>query len=123
MGRYRREVLERLHGLLAPLRVARAQSGREDLLEQRGLTVGRGAEDAQVAAADAETGQLADGSRVLVHDDLLATGGTAAAVCDLITQAGGNIVGCSFLAELAFLGGRSKLPNCDVQSLVVYESE
>lgn len=66
---------------------------------------------------------VADGARVLVHDDLLATGGTAAAVCDLITQAGGEVVGCSFLAELSFLDGRSKLSDCEVQSLVVYGSE
>ena len=66
---------------------------------------------------------VGDGTRVLVHDDLLATGGTAAAVCDLIRQAGGEVVGCSFLAELAFLSGRAKLPACDIQSLVVFESE
>jgi adenine phosphoribosyltransferase len=66
---------------------------------------------------------VGDGARVLVHDDLLATGGTAAAVCDLIRRAGGEVAGCSFLAELAFLSGRAKLPRCDIQSLVVYESE
>jgi adenine phosphoribosyltransferase len=66
---------------------------------------------------------VAGGARVLVHDDLLATGGTAAAVCNLISQAGGEVVGCAFLAELAFLSGRAKLPGCDVQSLVVYDSE
>jgi adenine phosphoribosyltransferase len=66
---------------------------------------------------------VGDGARVLVHDDLLATGGTAAAVCDLIRRAGGEVAGCSFLAELAFLSGRAKLPGCDIQSLVVYESE
>src|SRR6478672_13064598 len=50
---HRREVLERLDGLLAPLRVARAQRGREDLLEEVGLAVGRRAEHPQVTPADA----------------------------------------------------------------------
>jgi adenine phosphoribosyltransferase len=76
-----------------------------------------------VDALEIHKDAVADGARVLVHDDLLATGGTAAAVCDLIRQAGGEVIGCSFLAELAFLGGREKLPGCDVQSLVVYDSE
>lgn len=52
---------------------------------------------------------LAGGARVLVHDDLLATGGTAGALCDLVTKLGGEIVGCSFLVELSALGGRSRL--------------
>ena len=76
-----------------------------------------------VDALEIHQDAVADGARVLVHDDLLATGGTAAAVCDVISKAGGEVVGCSFLAELAFLGGRDKLPGCDVQSLVVYDSE
>jgi adenine phosphoribosyltransferase len=76
-----------------------------------------------VDALEIHRDAVAGGARVLVHDDLLATGGTASAVCDLIKQAGGEVVGCSFLAELAFLSGRAKLPGCDVQSLVVYDSE
>jgi adenine phosphoribosyltransferase len=76
-----------------------------------------------VDALEIHQDAVSDGARVLVHDDLLATGGTAAAVCDLIGKAGGEVVGCSFLAELSFLGGRERLPGCDVQSLVVYESE
>jgi adenine phosphoribosyltransferase len=76
-----------------------------------------------VDALEIHQDAVSDGTRVLVHDDLLATGGTAAAVCDLIGKAGGEVVGCSFLAELSFLDGRSQLPGCDVQSLVVYESE
>jgi adenine phosphoribosyltransferase len=76
-----------------------------------------------VDALEIHQDAVSDGARVLVHDDLLATGGTAAAVSELITQAGGVIAGCSFLVELAFLDGRSKLPECDIQSLVVYESE
>jgi adenine phosphoribosyltransferase len=76
-----------------------------------------------VDALEIHQDAVADGARVLVHDDLLATGGTAAAVCDLIGKAGGHVVGCSFLAELSFLGGRERLPGCDVQSLVVYDSE
>jgi adenine phosphoribosyltransferase len=64
---------------------------------------------------------LSGGARVLVHDDLLATGGTATAMCDLVEQAGAQVVGCGFLIELAFLGGRERLAGRDVRSLVVYE--
>jgi len=53
---------------------------------------------------------LAGGARVLVHDDLIATGGTAAALCELVERAGAEVVGCAFLAELSALGGRERLP-------------
>jgi adenine phosphoribosyltransferase len=66
---------------------------------------------------------LADGHRVLVHDDLLATGGTAKALCDLVGQRGGEVVGCAFLVELAFLDGRSRLAPHDVHSLISYDAE
>jgi adenine phosphoribosyltransferase len=66
---------------------------------------------------------LSAGSRVIVHDDLLATGGTAKAVCELVEQLGGEVVACVFLAELAFLPGRERLAAYDVRSLVVYEDE
>lgn len=49
-------------------------------------------------------------ARVLVHDDVIATGGTAAAACDLVRQLGATVVGCSFFLELAFLAGRDLLP-------------
>jgi adenine phosphoribosyltransferase len=60
------------------------------------------------------------GQRVLVHDDVLATGGTARAICDLATQLGGEIVGVSFVIELDFLEGRNQLEGFDVQSLIRY---
>ena len=66
---------------------------------------------------------VADGSRVLVHDDLLATGGTARALCQLAEHLGGVVVGCHFLIELAFLDGRARLEGYDVHSLVVYDAE
>jgi adenine phosphoribosyltransferase len=66
---------------------------------------------------------LANGTRVLVHDDLIATGGTARAVCDLVGQLGGQVVGCAFVVELAFLPGRERLSDFDVHSLVVYDRE
>ncbi|HEY5343080.1 MAG TPA: adenine phosphoribosyltransferase [Solirubrobacteraceae bacterium] len=62
------------------------------------------------------------GARVLVHDDLLATGGTAAALCDLVEQLGGEVVGCGFLVELAFLGGRARLAPRETHALLAYES-
>lgn len=52
------------------------------------------------------------GANVLVVDDLLATGGTAKAACDLVRKAGGNLVGAAFLIELTDLNGREKLDNC-----------
>jgi adenine phosphoribosyltransferase len=61
------------------------------------------------------------GTRVLVHDDLIATGGTARAVCDLVEKLGGVVAGCAFVIELAFLDGRARLSEFDVHSLIVYE--
>lgn len=63
------------------------------------------------------------GSRVLVHDDLLATGGTASALCGLVERAGGTVAGCAFVMELAFLEGRERLEGYDVRSLISYRSE
>jgi adenine phosphoribosyltransferase len=62
------------------------------------------------------------GHRVLLCDDLLATGGTAAAAIGLIRQLGGEVVGAAFAVELNFLHGRSKLPGVDVFSLLKYDS-
>jgi len=63
-----------------------------------------------------------DGARVLVHDDLLATGGTAAALCELVEQLGGEVVGCGFLIELSFLEGRLRLAPREVHALLSYAS-
>jgi adenine phosphoribosyltransferase len=68
--------------------------------------------------ADALTG----GTRVLIHDDVLATGGTAKAKIDLVEQLGGRVVGCAFVVELAFLGGREALAGYDVHALVDYDA-
>ena len=62
------------------------------------------------------------GQRVLLCDDLLATGGTAAAAIELVRQSGGDIVGAAFAVELNFLQGRKKLPGVDVFSLLKYDS-
>jgi adenine phosphoribosyltransferase len=62
------------------------------------------------------------GKRVLVHDDLLATGGTAKALCELVEALGGEVVGCGFLVELAFLHGRERLAPHDAHALLSYES-
>jgi len=74
-------------------------------------------------ALEVHTDALAGGSRVLVHDDLLATGGTAKALCELVEQLGGSVVGCAFLIELAFLNGRKRLAGYDVHALMVDEAE
>ncbi|HWM13367.1 MAG TPA: adenine phosphoribosyltransferase [Gaiellaceae bacterium] len=63
---------------------------------------------------------ISAGARVLIHDDLLATGGTARAKVDLVEQLGGTVVGLAFVIELEFLEGRKKLAGYDVFSLVQY---
>jgi adenine phosphoribosyltransferase len=74
-------------------------------------------------ALEVHTDAVARGARVLVHDDLLATGGTANALCELVEQLGGEVVACSFLIELAFLGGRRRLAGHEVHSLLRYDQE
>jgi len=68
------------------------------------------------------TGALAAGSKVLICDDLLATGGTAAAAVALCQQVGADVVGAAFAIELSFLGGRSRLAGMPIQSVIEYES-
>lgn len=64
---------------------------------------------------------LQKGDRVLIVDDLLATGGTAAAACNLVTKTGAEIVGCAFVIELDDLKGRDKLPkDCKILSMINY---
>lgn len=63
---------------------------------------------------------IAPGEKVLIHDDVLATGGTAAAACKLIEKMGGEIVQCNFLMDLAFLKGKDKLLPYKVVSLFTY---
>lgn len=60
------------------------------------------------------------GEMVLLHDDVLATGGTARTACNLIEKMGGIIVQCNFLTELSYLDGRRKLKKYDVESLIIY---
>lgn len=65
---------------------------------------------------------VGEGHRVLIVDDLLATGGTAKAVCDLVEGLNGKVAGLHFLVELTFLNGRGKLDGHDVKSLIQYDS-
>ena len=60
------------------------------------------------------------GDKVLIHDDVLATGGTAKAVCELVEQLGGEIVQMNFLMELSFLNGREKLGNKEIFAAITY---
>ncbi len=73
-----------------------------------------------VDALEMHADALAGGARVLVHDDLLATGGTADALCRLVRERGAEIAGCAFLVELSFLGGRERLAPHPVHTLVTY---
>jgi adenine phosphoribosyltransferase len=76
-----------------------------------------------VDALEMHADALADGARVLIHDDLLATGGTAAALAELVEGVGGNVAGFAFLVELEFLEGRRRLEGYDVHALVSYDGE
>ena len=66
---------------------------------------------------------IAPGTRVLIHDDLLATGGTAKAKVDLVEQLGGIAVGAAFVIELSFLSGRQALAPLPVHSLMAFDGE
>ena len=60
------------------------------------------------------------GARVVVHDDVLATGGTVEAICGLVDRLGGTVVGACFIIELTFLGGRERLAGLDLHALIDY---
>jgi adenine phosphoribosyltransferase len=64
---------------------------------------------------------ITPGQSVLISDDLLATGGTAAATVELVRKLGGKVVGTSFAVELTFLNGRAKLPGIDVFTMIQYD--
>jgi len=66
------------------------------------------------------TDAIKKGDRVLIHDDVLATGGTAKAVCELVEKLGGEIVQCNFLMELTFLNGREKIKEYPVFAALTY---
>jgi adenine phosphoribosyltransferase len=76
-----------------------------------------------VDALEMHADALAHGARVLIHDDLLATGGTALALCELVERLGAHVVGLAFVIELTFLGGREKLAGHDVHALIDYAAE
>jgi adenine phosphoribosyltransferase len=73
-------------------------------------------ENALEVAADA----IGHGARVVIHDDVLATGGTVEAIGGLVEQLGGHVVGVNFVIELSFLEGRKRLANYDIFSLIEY---
>jgi adenine phosphoribosyltransferase len=66
------------------------------------------------------TDAIKKGDRVLIHDDVLATGGTAKAVCELVERLGGVIVQCNFLMEIAFLNGREKIARNEIFAAITY---
>jgi adenine phosphoribosyltransferase len=73
-------------------------------------------ENALEIAADA----ISHGARVVIHDDVLATGGTLGAIAGHVEQLGGEVVGINFVIDLTFLGGRAKLDAYDLFSLMEY---
>ena len=72
-------------------------------------------------ALEAHSDAIPTGTRILVADDLLATGGTARAMCQLVENAGATVAGVAFLIELTYLGGRDLLTPYDVVSLITYD--
>jgi len=74
-------------------------------------------------ALEIHTDAIVTGERVLIVDDLLATGGTVAASAHLVKKLGGEIVGLAFLIELSFLKGRERLKGFDIFSIITYDSE
>jgi len=74
------------------------------------------------ASLEAHIDAIKTGDRILLIDDLLATGGTAKASCELVEKLGGNVVACAFIVELEILNGRDKLRGYPVHSLIKYEN-
>lgn len=71
-------------------------------------------------ALEVNADSISEGARVVIHDDVLATGGTVAAIAGLVEQLGGQVVGVNFVIELTFLGGRDRLQGYDVTALITY---
>jgi adenine phosphoribosyltransferase len=105
----------RLNAGFVPIRKAGKLPG-ETIRQEYELEYGT---DAIEIHADA----IAPGDRIVIHDDLLATGGTVEAACALAERLQSEIVGISFLIELSFLNGRKRITKYPVQSLVSYDIE
>ena len=75
-----------------------------------------------IDALEVHADALAGGARVLIHDDLLATGGTACALTELVEGLGAHVSACAFLVELSFLGGRERLAPHHVHALIEYDA-
>jgi adenine phosphoribosyltransferase len=71
-------------------------------------------------ALEVNADAIASGARVVIHDDVLATGGTVSAIAGLVEQLGGEVVGINFVIDLSFLGGSAKLEQYDLYSLITY---
>jgi adenine phosphoribosyltransferase len=71
-------------------------------------------------ALEVNSHTISEGARVVIHDDVLATGGTVEAIAGLVERLGGHVVGINFVIELSFLDGRAKLGQYDLYSLITY---
>jgi adenine phosphoribosyltransferase len=71
-------------------------------------------------ALEVNSHTISEGARVVIHDDVLATGGTVEAIAGLVERLGGHVVGINFVIELGFLEGRTKLADYDLYSLITY---
>ena len=102
--------------MIGPLEAGLALARKKGKLPHETIEVSYDLEYGQ-ATLEMHADAVSPGDRVLVVDDLLATGGTAAATVELIRKLGGHVVGCAFLIELSFLPGRARL-DVPVRSLV-----
>jgi adenine phosphoribosyltransferase len=71
-------------------------------------------------ALEVNASSIEQGARVVIHDDVLATGGTVEAIAGLVEQLGGQVVGINFVIDLTFLGGRDRLERYDLHALISY---
>ena len=71
-------------------------------------------------ALEVNSHTISEGARVVIHDDVLATGGTVEAIAGLVESLGGHVVGINFVIELGFLDGRARLGDYDLYSLITY---
>nr|WP_299384607.1 adenine phosphoribosyltransferase [Allomuricauda sp.] len=110
--------------IFAPMLAAKLQAGFVPVRKKGKLPYTTISESYQLEYGEdileMHTDAIGKGDKVLVHDDVLATGGTASAVCKLVEQLGGEVVQCNFLIHLSFLSGGEKLNGYPIESLLTY---
>jgi adenine phosphoribosyltransferase len=110
--------------IFAPMLAARLQAGFVPVRKKGKLPYNTVSEAYELEYGseilEIHTDAIKKGEKILIHDDVLATGGTASAVCKLVEKLGGEVVQCNFLIELTFLNGAEKLNGYQIESLLQY---